>query len=70
MGSCTSDIYDDQRNNNDPPNHYSEFHDESLHLYPPVPAGNDLWAAKDEGSRISDTLLSLLQLDRARIDQE
>ena len=37
---------------------------------PPVPAGNDLWAIKDEGGRISDTLLSRLQLDPARIDQE
>ena len=37
--------------------------------YPPV-RKNNLWDIKDEGGRISDTLLSQLRLDPARINRE
>ena len=69
MGSCTTDIRDDQRITMITPNHYSEFQDSIPASYPPV-CKNNLWDIKDEGGRISDTLLNRLRLDPAGINQE
>ena len=54
-----------------PPNHYSEFQDQIPTSYPPVHKNEQsLGHERMKGGRISDTLLSRLRLDPARIDQE
>jgi len=53
------------------PNHYSEFQDQSQHyalLF--LKSKQSLGRKGMSGGRISDTLLSQLQLDPARINQE
>ena len=52
-----------------PPNHCSEFQGQIPHK-PSVSRRGEASLGKDEGGRISDTLLGRLQPDPARKDQE